>query len=93
MRLHQQFDLKQDVIKPIGRELFEIPPYLIEELVTNLSKKGYTILKSSAHYMGIPGSIIIVKELTGPFVMQFTTKIKDDFRAVSRKLGIEGLFE
>ena len=93
MKLHQQFDLKQDVIGPIGRELFEIPPYLIEQLITNLSKRGYTILKSSADYMGIPKSITIVKEFPGQFVMQFTTKIKDDFKAVSRKLGIEGLFE
>ena len=93
MKLHQQFDLRNDVIRPMGRELLEIPPYLVEELAAKLSKKGYTILKSSAHYMGIPKSITVVKEFTGPFVAQFTAKIKDDFKAISKSLGIDELFE
>ena len=93
MRLHQQFDLKCDIIRPVGRQLLEIQPYVVEELVTTLSKKGYTILKSSAYYMGIPKSIIVVKEFTGPFVSQFTNKIKDDFKAISKSLGIGELFE
>ena len=70
-----------------------MPPYTIEELVSNLSKKGYTVLKSSAYHTGIPQIITIVKEFTGPFVSQFTNKIKDDFDAVSKKLGIREMFE
>ena len=93
MKLYHQFDLKNEILKPLGRDLFEVPPYVVEELVKNLSRKGYTILKSSANYMGIPKSITVVKEFTGPFVGQFTAKIKDDFRSISKKLGISELFE
>ncbi len=93
MKLHHQFDLKVNNVKVFGRELFAIPPYIIEELATNLSKKGYTVLKSSAYYMGIPQSITVVKEFSGPFVSHFANKIRDDFDAVSKQLGIKELFE
>ena len=93
MKLYHQFDLKNEVLRSLGRELFEVPPYVVEELVKNLSRKGYTILKSSANYMGLPKSITVIKEFTGPFVGQFTAKIKDDFRNISKKLGISELFE
>ena len=93
MRLHHQFDLNISSIKPVGRELLTISPYLIEELVSSLSKKGYQVLKSSAYFMGIPQSITVVKEFTGPFVNQFADKIRDDFESVSRKLGIKELFD
>ena len=93
MKLYHQFDLKNEVLRSLGRELFEVPPYVVEELVKNLSRKGYTILKSSANYMGLPKSITVIKEFTGPFVGQFTAKIKDDFKNISKKLGISELFE
>ena len=93
MRLHHQFDLNVSNVKLFGRELLVIPPYVIEELTTNLSKKGYTVLKSSAYFMGIPQSITVVKEFTGPFVIQFANKIRNDFDNVSKKLGIRELFE
>lgn len=93
MRLHQQFDLNTRNLTLLGRDLLAIPPYAIEELVSNLSKKGYTVLKSSSYYMGIPQSLTIIKEFTGPFVSQFADKIRNDFDNVSKKLGIREMFE
>lgn len=93
MRLHHQFDLNANNINSMGRDLLTIPPFIIEELISNLSKNGYTVLKSSAYYMGIPKSITVVKEFTGPFVSQFASKIRNDFERVSEKLGIRELFE
>ena len=93
MRLHQQFDLNTRNIALLGRDLFAMPPYVIEELISNLSKKGYIVLKSSAYQIGIPQSITIVKEFSGPFVSQFADKIRNDFDSVSRKLGIREMFE
>ena len=93
MRLHHQFDLNTNNLNQFGRDLLTIPPYLIEELVSSLSKNGYTVLKSSAYYMGIPQSITVVKEFTGPFASQFANKIRNDFDNVSKKLGIRELFE
>lgn len=92
MRIHQQFDLDLSSIRPLGRELLAIPPYIVENLIKNLSKRGYTVLKSSAYYMGIPQSITVVKEFTGPFVSKFSSKMKEDFEAVSKSLKIEKLF-
>jgi len=93
MKLHQEFSLNPNAIKPLGRELFVTPPHLIEELITSMTKKGYRVLKSSIYFMGIPQSITVVKEFSGPFVSHFANKIRDDFEAVSRKLGIKELFE
>lgn len=93
MRLQQQFDLNRGSITALGREFLTIPPYIIEELVVGLTKKGYTVLKSSINFMGIPRSITVVKEFTGPFVTSFSLKIREDFRNVSQRLGIERLFE
>lgn len=93
MKMHRQFDLNVNNVKLFGRDLLVIPPYVIEELTSNLSKKGYTVLKSSAYFMGIPQSITVVKEFTGPFVTQFASKIRNDFENVSNKLGIRELFE
>lgn len=70
-----------------------MPPYIIEELANNLSKKGYTVLKSSAYYMGIPQSITVVKEFTGPFISKFANKIREDFNETTKTLGIRELFE
>ena len=92
MRIHQQFDLDLSSIRPLGRELLAIPPYVMENLIASLSKKGYTVLKSSAYYMGIPQSITVVKEFTGPFVSRFSSKMKEDFESVSKALKIEKLF-
>ena len=93
MKIHQQFDLNAKTIKSTGRELLTIPPYLVEELVTNLTKKGYMVLMSSANFMGLPQSITVIKDFTGPFVSKFSAKINGDFNAVSKRLGIENLFE
>ena len=93
MRLHHQFDLDIENVKRLGRDLFTLPPYILEELVTTLTKKGYTVLKSSADFMGIPKSITVVKEFTGPFVTMFSAKMKKDFNFITKKLGIERLFQ
>ncbi len=93
MKIHQQFDLNVEITKSAGRDLLTIPPYLVEELVTNLTKKGYMVLMSSANFMGIPQSITVIKDFTGPFVSKFSAKISDDFNAVSKRLGIDNLFE
>lgn len=93
MRLHHQFDLNMGAVKAFGKDMLALPPYLIEELMAKLSKEGYTVLKSSAYFMGIPQSITIVKEFSGPFVSQFANKIRNDFENVSKKLGIRELFE
>ena len=93
MKLHQQFDLNLKTINDFGRELLAIPPYIIEEMVVNLTKRSYTVIKSSAHYMGIPQSITVIKDFTGPFVTRFSMKIREDFSDVSKALGIEKLFE
>lgn len=93
MRLYHQFDLNLREIEEMGREFLSIPPYLIEELTKKLTKRGYTVLKSSADFMGLPQSITVIKEFTGPFAILFSKKIKEDFDAVSGKLGIKKLFE
>lgn len=97
MKLHQQFDLNLDVMKITGfkaipRAINEIP-ILVEKLTKDLLEKGYIVIGSSARYMGVPQSITVVKDFTGPFATNFSLKIKDDFKAVSRALGIEELFE
>mgnify|MGYP001558465440 FL=1 len=93
MRLHHQFDLDTENVKRLGRDLFALPPYIVEELLITLRKKGYTVLKSSADFMGIPKSITVVKEFTGPFVTMFSAKMKKDFNFITKKLGIERLFQ
>ncbi len=97
MKLHQQFDLKKDVLKisnvnNIPKAINEIP-ILVEKLIKDLLEEGYIVIESSAKHMGVPQSITIVKDFTGPFVTKFSTKIQSDFNAVSRTLGIERLFE
>ena len=68
-------------------------PLLVEKLVKDLIEKGYVVIKSSAYHMGIPQSITVIKDFTGPFVTIFSTKVKEDFNAVSTALGIGKLFE
>lgn len=92
MKLHQQFDLNPNVIRPFGRELFAVPPYSIEELALKMSRKGYTVLQSSAYFMGIPQSITLVKNFTGPFATRFSAKMKEDFANAAKNLGMEELF-
>ena len=93
MRLHQQFDINTRNLAVLGRDILAIHPYAIEELITSLSKRGYTVLKSSSYYMGIPQSLTIIKEFTGPFASLFANKIREDFDNVSKKLGIREMFE
>lgn len=97
MKLHQQFDLNLDVLKvknfnDIPRALNEVP-LLVERLVKNLLEKGYDVIKEGAGFMGIPKSITVIKNFTGPFVTQFSAKAKEDFDDASKDLGIERLFE
>ena len=91
MRLHHQFELNIEN-RGEGSQIFAIQPSVVEELVTSLTRKGYTVLKSSAHYMGIPQSITVIKEFTGPFTTLFSSKLKEDFDTISAKLGIDKLF-
>ena len=97
MKLHQQFDLNIQALKPesfrdIPAKVNEIP-VLVEKLVNDLLEEGYIVLESSARHMGLPRSITVIKDFTGPFVTRFSTKIKDDFNALSKKIGVGELFE
>ena len=97
MKLHQQFDLNRKVFQmdnfnDIPKAVNEIP-VLVEKLIKNLLEEGYIVIESSARYMGIPQSITVVKDFTGPFVIKFSAKIQNDFNDVSKVLGIEKLFE
>ena len=93
MKLHHQFDLNMGILNSFGKGRIALPPHIVEDLIAKLSKEGYTVLKSSAYFMGIPQSVTVVKEFTGPFASQFANKIRNDFDSVSRKLGIRELFE
>ena len=93
MRLHQQFELNIGNSKTEGSQILAVHPSIIEELVVNLTRKGYIVLKSSAHYMGIPQSITVIKEFAGPFTTLFSAKLKEDFDSVSKALGIDNLFK
>ena len=96
MKLHQQFDLRLDVLKENSistlKNIKEIP-VLIGELTKDLIKKGYIVVVESTNYGGIPHSITVVKDFTGPFVVNLSSKVKNDFKAVTRSLGIESFFE
>lgn len=97
MKLHQQFDLnlkalKIDDINDIPRRINETP-VLVEKLIKDLLEKGYEVVKEGAHFTGVPQSITLVKEFTGPFVARFSIKAKEDIDSISRSLGIERLFE
>lgn len=95
MRLHQQFDLNTEIL----RNLSSIPekinefPSIVEKLTKGMIEGGYTVIKSAAYDMGVPQSITVIKEFTGPFATFFSTKIKKDFNSASKALGIEKLFE
>ena len=96
MILHKQFDLNLELLKvdsfnDIPRAINEVP-ILVENVVKGLLERGYTVIESSADYMGIPKSITVIKEFTGPFVSIFATKINEDFESVSEALGIKKLF-
>lgn len=97
MKLHQQFDLnfgalKPENIKDIPRAINEIPA-LVEKLIKDLLQKGYVVIQEGVNSLGVPKKITVIKEFSGPFVTHFSIKTKEDFRNISRELGIEGLFE
>ena len=97
MKLHQQFDLNIREIKPgnlngIPRAMNEMPG-LVENLIKDLLKRGYMVIQEGVGFLGVPRRITVIKEFTGPFVTHFSIKAKEDFKAVSRALGIEKLFE
>ena len=97
MKIHQQFDLNLMSLKP--ESFNDLPrvmnnmPALVEELVKTLLEQGYVVIESSAKYMGVPKTITVIKDFTGPFATIFSSKINDDFKTLSRKLGMERLFE
>ncbi|MDP3766306.1 MAG: hypothetical protein Q8R04_07375 [Nanoarchaeota archaeon] len=97
MKLHQQFDLNLNAIKidnfnDIPKKINEIP-VLVERLIKDLLEEGYIVIESSARHMGIPSSITVIKDFTGPFVTRFSAKLQHDFNALSKAVGIEKLFE
>ena len=97
MKLYQQFDLNINALRisnfnDIPRAVNKIP-ITVERLIKQLLENGYSVVESSAHHMGIPQSITVVKDFTGPFVTNFSLKMRQDFDAVSKALGIEKLFE
>ena len=97
MKLYRQFDLNLENLKinnfnGIPKAINEIP-ILVEKLITNLLDRGYDVVKEGVHFTGLPQSITIVKDFTGPFAIKFSAKIKDDFDALSKTPGIERLFE
>lgn len=97
MKLHQQFDLNTNALKlekfnDIPKKINEIP-ILVEKLIKDLLEEGYIVIESSARHMGIPKTITVIKDFTGPFATIFSTKINNDFNALCKALGIEKLFE
>jgi hypothetical protein len=97
MKLHQQFDLNLKALKPenfndLPRAINEMP-LLVEKLIKNLLEQGYIVIESSAKHMGIPKSITVIKDFTGPFATIFSSKINEEFNNLSKKLGVERLFE
>ena len=94
MKLYQQFDLNLNALK-IGNipSIMNKIPVLVEKLIKDLLEDGYIVVESSAKHMGIPKTITIVKDFTGPFVTKFSAKIQHDFNAISKAMGIEMLFE
>lgn len=97
MKIHQQFDLNLRALKPesfndLPRIINEMPA-LVERLVKTLLEHGYVVIESSAKYMGVPKTITVIKDFTGPFATMFSSKINDDFKTHSRKLGMERFFE
>ena len=94
MKVHQQFDLdlrKFDLGK-LPQKAAEVPE-LIEQLVKSLVEEGYIVIMSSVKYMGIPKTITVVKDFTGPMVTYVSTKINDDFNSLAENLGIRKLFD
>ena len=97
MKLHQQFDLNLRALKPesfndIPRAINELPA-LVEKLTRNLLEQGYIVIESSVKYMGVPRTITVIKDFSGPFATMFSSKINEEFSNLSRKLGMEKLFE
>ena len=97
MKLHQQFDLNLkalniDSFNGVPQKINEIP-LLVEKLIKDLLEEGYIVIESSARYMGVPKSITVIKDFTGPFVTRFSAKLQNDFNDLSKRLGVEKLFE
>ena len=92
MRLYEEFEINLRILEGLNKGSLEIYRSHVEELVKNLAKKGYLVGKPSLCYLRIPQSIFVIKEFTGPFVTHFSTKIKNDFQAISKALRIEELF-
>lgn len=97
MKLHQQFDLNLGILSV--EKVSNIPsamgkaPVLVDRLVRKLAEKGYIVIESSIRYMGVPQSITVIKDFTGPFASLFSSKMRNDFRDISRALGIGKLFD
>ena len=92
MKVHQQFDLNDRMLHSMRRDGFSIAPHKFEEFIALLSRKGYTIIKSSSYVMGIPQSITLIKETTELIAGNIASKIREDFKAVSERTGIGSIF-
>ena len=58
-----------------------------------LLEKVYFVIQEGVNSVGVPRRITLIKEFSGPFVTHFSMKAREDFKAISRALGIEKLFE
>jgi|SRR3989338_3608925 len=97
MKIHQQFDLNTSASNPeylseISKSVKSIPE-LFERLMKDLLQKGYIVIQEGVNSVGVPRRITLIKEFSGPFVTHFSMKAREDFKAISRALGIEKLFE
>ena len=95
MRLLQQFDLNSNVIRQGSADESEGVNLssLVEKLVRILVASGYVVIQSTSNFRGVPHSLTVVKDLGGSVVMNFSSKILEDFKSASAKLGIGKLFE
>ncbi|MBS3105122.1 hypothetical protein J4234_02600 [Candidatus Woesearchaeota archaeon] len=99
MKLYRQFDLNLNALNVGAFRDINMPkaineiPALVEKLIKDLLKDGYIVIESSAHHMGIPRSITVVRDFTGPFATKFSAKIQHDFNTLSNRIGVERLFE
>ena len=97
MKLQQQFALNLRALKPeklnrLPRAVNEVP-VLVEKMIKNLLEQGFVVIESSARYMGIPKTITVIRDFTGPFATMFSSKINEEFSNLSKRLGLERLFE
>lgn len=92
MQVHERFRLNFERLLPLGRELLTFPPFLVEELADGMKKKGYGVFHSPEYWMGLPMSIVVVKNLQNESVKEGLEKIQSDLAVEETRLRIKGLF-